>query len=319
MNRRCILLISSSVAQLQNTGNLVLLTDDSNSVIWQSFDYPTDSLLPGVKLTYSKNSNDNKTVINSWKSSTDPSTGRFRMASLPRDLLEFFIVEGDKPYWRSGPWNGYLFLGIPVFKSETVSGFNIDDHNDMLEVSYELANQSVFKWYKLTYDGRWTQNLWNNSRNDWAISWQSIASDCDVYGNCGKFAVCNPRKKPICECLKGFNPENIDEWRNGNWTNGCVRRTDLQCRVPGNKEDKFLQLKQIKVPDYAHWIQANEDNCQTKCLENCSCLAYSYYDGVGCMLWNVNLIDLQQFFVDGADVFIRLANSELPGEPVADG
>ncbi|XP_074272116.1 G-type lectin S-receptor-like serine/threonine-protein kinase At1g11330 isoform X2 [Silene latifolia] len=121
-------------------------------------------------------------------------------------------------------------------------------------------------------------------------------------------------KEPICECLKGFNPENIDDWLKGNWTSGCVRRTELQCRSPGSKEDKFLQMKQIKVPDYAHWVQAEQDNCQRNCRGNCSCLAYSYYSGIGCMLWTTDLIDLHQFSADGANLFIRLAHSELPGE-----
>ncbi|KAM0047203.1 putative bulb-type lectin domain-containing protein [Helianthus debilis subsp. tardiflorus] len=39
---------------LTDTGNLVLF-DDHNSVVWQSFDYPTDSLLPGQKLFQGQN------------------------------------------------------------------------------------------------------------------------------------------------------------------------------------------------------------------------------------------------------------------------
>ncbi|KAK9714797.1 hypothetical protein RND81_06G121000 [Saponaria officinalis] len=142
----------------------------------------------------------------------------------------------------------------------------------------------------------------------------SLQPQCDIYGKCGAFAVCYPEKEPICECLRGFEPVNLDEWSKGNWTNGCVRRTELQCRAPESKVDKFLQLKHIKVPDYAHWIFANEDACQRNCLGGCSCLAYSYYTGIGCMLWNESLVDLQQYSAHGADLFVRLANSELPDE-----
>ncbi|KAJ0847531.1 putative bulb-type lectin domain-containing protein [Helianthus annuus] len=39
---------------LTDTGNLVLF-DDHNSVVWQSFDYPLDSLLPGQKLFQGQN------------------------------------------------------------------------------------------------------------------------------------------------------------------------------------------------------------------------------------------------------------------------
>ncbi|XP_074272108.1 uncharacterized protein LOC141596015 isoform X2 [Silene latifolia] len=305
---------NSSVVQLLDTGNLILSVQDSNIRIWQSFDNPTDSFLSGTKLTFNKSLHDTKTNIQSWKSNNDPSSGRFRIASLPRDLTEFFIVSDDKPYWRTGPWNGYRFIGTPYSNSEVSSGFNVDDHDGTVDLSFELADKSFWERYVLTYDGILLARIWNDNSSSWESDWQSLDTECDVYSKCGKFAVCDSLKEPICECLRGFTPENVEEWRKGNWTNGCVRRTELQCHIPGSKQDKFLHMKQIKVPDYARWILASADDCQGNCIGDCSCLAYSYYTGVGCMLWNASLIDLQQYSEDGADLFIRLANSELPGE-----
>ncbi|KAH9611862.1 hypothetical protein KSS87_019541 [Heliosperma pusillum] len=306
--------VNNSVAQLLDTGNLILHLEGSNSRLWQSFDNPTDSFVSGVKLTFNKSLHDTKTNIQSWMSENDPSSGRFRLVSLPRNVTEFFIVAGDKLYWRTGPWNGYRFLGIPFSDSEVSSGFNIDDHDGTVDLSFDRTKNEFLERFVLTYDGLLLGKIWNEYNSSWEIYFQSLYSECDVYGTCGKFAVCNPMKEPICECLKGFTPENIDEWGKGNWSNGCVRRTKLQCEVPGSKEDKFLHMKQIKVPDYAHWILANPDDCQMYCFKDCLCLAYSYYTGVGCMLWSGSLIDLQQFSDDGADLFLRLANSELPGE-----
>ncbi|KAK9714804.1 hypothetical protein RND81_06G121500 [Saponaria officinalis] len=313
--------VNSSVAQLLNTGNLNLLPEDSNTTIWQSFDHPTDSFLAGIKINFNKSIYDMKVNFRSWKSANDPSSGRFRLVCLPRDIPEFFIVDdhGDttetsyEPYWRSGPWNGYLFLGVPLY-STVASGFNVDDHGDTAEISYENADQSLFERYVLTYDGILRQKIWDEDTNTWEINWQSLLSECDAYGKCGAFAMCNPKTQPICECLKGFQPKNLDEWSKGNWTNGCVRRTELQCRA--GKVDKFLQLTHVKVPDYAHWVFSYPDDCQKICLGECSCLAYSYYSGIGCMLWNESVVDVQQYSSDGADLFIRLDASELPDEPV---
>ncbi|KAH9611861.1 hypothetical protein KSS87_019540, partial [Heliosperma pusillum] len=274
---------NSSVAQLLNTGNLILLPKGSDSIIWQSFDHPTDSLLPGVKLTFNKSLYDTRTKFRSWKSSTDPSSGQFRLVSLPRDLPEFFIMDGDKPYWRTGPWNGYLYLGVPYINSEAASGINLDNHNNTVELSYESTYLSLFIC------------LYN-------LNAMFIGSAANLH-----YVIL--KKNPFVE---GFNPENITEWRKGNWTNGCVRRIELQCRATGTKEDKFLLMKEIKVPDYALWVLATPDDCHRKCTEKCSCLAYSYYSGIGCMLWDANLIDLQQYPADGANFYLRLAHSELP-------
>ncbi|KAL9234122.1 hypothetical protein vseg_009026 [Gypsophila vaccaria] len=305
---------NSSVAQLLDTGNLVLIPKGSVNSIWRSFDHPTDTLLPGVKLTFNKSVYDSNTNIRSWKSSNDPSSGRFRVVSLPRELPEFFVLDGDKPYWRSGPWNGYMFLGVPYVQSVVSFGFNVDDHGDTVDMSYEFADQSRLERFVLSYDGILRQRNWDDSSKNWGTFWQSLQSECDVYGNCGAFSMCNPRTQPICVCLKGFTPKNIEEWSKGNWTNGCVRRTELQCRVPESKVDKFLQLKHVKVPDYALWILADQDACQRNCSRECSCLAYSFYSGIGCMFWNESLVDVQQYYADGADLFIRLADSELPDE-----
>ncbi|KAL9234124.1 hypothetical protein vseg_009028 [Gypsophila vaccaria] len=308
--------VSSSVAQLLNTGNLILVPEDSNATIWQSFDHPTDSFLSGAKLSFNKSIHDSRTNFRSWMSATDPSSGRFRLVCLPRDIPEFFIVDGDELHWRSGPWNGYSFVGVPLH-SVVASGINVDDHGDTVDISYEMDDtEDVLLRYVLTYDGSLRQKVWEKTDNGsyiWGSYWQSLLSECDVYGKCGAFAVCNPMKQPICECLKGFKPENPGEWSKGNWTNGCIRKTELQCSA--GKADKFLKLNNTKLPDYAHWIFSFPDECEMICLGECSCIAYSYYTGVGCMLWNESMIDIQQYSSDGADLFVRLAASELPDEP----
>ncbi|RVW13830.1 G-type lectin S-receptor-like serine/threonine-protein kinase [Vitis vinifera] len=117
-------------------------------------------------------------------------------------------------------------------------------------------------------------------------------------------------------CLRGYKPKYTEEWSRGNWTSGCVRKTPLQCERTNSsgqqgKIDGFFRLTTVKVPDYADWSLADEDECREECLKNCSCIAYSYYSGIGCMTWSGSLIDLQQFTKGRADLYIRLAHSEL--------
>nr|KYP39912.1 Putative serine/threonine-protein kinase receptor [Cajanus cajan] len=67
----------------------------------------------------------------------------------------------------------------------------------------------------------------------------------------------------------------------------------------------------MKVPDFAHRLDVEEGQCGTQCLQNCSCLAYAYDAGIGCLYWSEDLIDLQKFSTAGVDLYIRLAHSEF--------
>jgi hypothetical protein len=58
----------------------------------------------------------------------------------------------------------------------------------------------------------------------------------------------------------------------------------------------------------------NLEECEKKCLKNCSCSAYAILDvksNSGCLLWFGNIRDLKTYTDQGQDIFIRLAASEL--------
>ena len=155
---------------------------------------------------------------------------------------------------------------------------------------------------------------WNDKKETrkYIIPW----SDCDIYDFYGTFGSCNSHDSPICSCLRGFQPRNIEEWNRENWASGCVRNTALQCEGVKNasetgKGDRFLKLQNIKVLDFVEQSSVSEDNCKDQCLENCSCMAYAYDAGIGCMSWGGNLLDIQRFSTGGADLYIRLVHSEL--------
>ncbi|MFS7889464.1 putative protein kinase RLK-Pelle-SD-2b family [Helianthus anomalus] len=66
-------------ATLLDDGNLVLRYGSGSSLpIWQSFDHPTDTLLPGMKLGYNKLTNTNQ-ILTSWKNREDPGMGLFSL------------------------------------------------------------------------------------------------------------------------------------------------------------------------------------------------------------------------------------------------
>ncbi|CAL5408662.1 unnamed protein product [Camellia sinensis] len=109
----------------------------------------------------------------------------------------------------------------------------------------------------------------------------------------------NSKDSPICSCLRGFEPNRIDEWLSENFTGKCVRRTNLQCErndssSQESKKDGFLKLTTMKVPVFIEWSPVLANDCENQCLKNCSCTTYAYYKGIGCMLWSGTLIDIQR-------------------------
>ncbi|XP_074269991.1 G-type lectin S-receptor-like serine/threonine-protein kinase SD1-13 [Silene latifolia] len=300
-----------SKAQLLDSGNLVLFSSDNN-IIWQSFDHAGNTLLPHMSLVYNKATGKNS-IVQAWKNPSDPSQGRFTTALGPSVLPEFFIWDNGRRYYRSGPWNGNWFLGIevavPSFQSHGIIIQTDGKGNTSLEFSippFLLTN------YELSYQGTARQQYWDDTKGDWNALWEAPDNECGFYGRCGEYGSCNFLSSPICECLKGFEPKVRQEWESGNWSNGCTRTKQLQCGAKGAKENVFFSLPQMKPPADTNWLQGlDQDSCRTQCLSNCSCSAYAFDIGVGCMTWSGNLIDTQQFSSSGVNLYLRLSHSEL--------
>ncbi|XP_034697304.1 G-type lectin S-receptor-like serine/threonine-protein kinase RKS1 [Vitis riparia] len=68
--------VKDMVAQLLDTGNLVLVQNDGKRVVWLGFDYPTDTMLPYMKLGLDRRTGLNR-FLTSWKSPDDPGTGEY--------------------------------------------------------------------------------------------------------------------------------------------------------------------------------------------------------------------------------------------------
>ncbi|XP_062160840.1 G-type lectin S-receptor-like serine/threonine-protein kinase At1g11330 [Alnus glutinosa] len=310
--------VVNSSAQLLDSGNLILQGNTTGTIIWESFQHPSDTYLPKMKLSTDVRTG-KKVQLTSWKSPSDPSIGNFSAGIDVHNLPEILVWNDGSPYWRSGPWNTRTFIGMPNLNPVYLDGFDLVNNKEegTFYFTSSISNDPLRKYfYVLNAQGNMLHKYSNNGE-DWKVKRSILETECDVYGRCGAFGSCNPHNSLICSCLRGFEPKNTEEWNRGNWASGCVRRTPLQCeRVnnngsEGEKKDGFLKLTMMKVPYLADWSTTLEENCSTQCLENCSCIAYAYDSGIGCMTWTGSLIDLQKFSTDGADLYVRLAYSEF--------
>ncbi|PHT81253.1 hypothetical protein T459_14268 [Capsicum annuum] len=202
--------------------------------------------------------------------------------------------------------------------SVSIDGFSVvNDREGTVYLTGPVGFNFLMKFI-LDWKGNLVQSYWDGNETNWKMIWSAPNNNCEVYGTCGPFGSCNYLESPICSCLKGFEPKHWEEWQKGNWTSGCVRRRALQCEVKNknnsedsSKEDGFQKMELMKLPDFAESSSTAEDQCRSQCLGNCSCIAYAYDSGIGCMSWSKNLIDIQQFQSWGKDLYIRVAHSEL--------
>lgn len=127
------------IAKLLDTGNFVVLSEnDSEKVLWQSFDYPTDTLLPGMKLGWDSKTGLNRNIT-SWRSPFDPAPGNYTFKLDVNGLPEAFLTNRDTVVYRSGPWNGVGFSGVPEMKPTDIMVFEFQMNKDQVYYTFEVC------------------------------------------------------------------------------------------------------------------------------------------------------------------------------------
>ncbi|KAF3456737.1 hypothetical protein FNV43_RR01391 [Rhamnella rubrinervis] len=90
---------TSTVAQLLDSGNLVLFQNESKKLLWQSFDYPTDTQLANMKIGLDRRTGLNR-FLTSWKSEDDPRIGNYSYRINPAGSPQLILYEGQVPWFR---------------------------------------------------------------------------------------------------------------------------------------------------------------------------------------------------------------------------
>ncbi|XP_027061151.1 G-type lectin S-receptor-like serine/threonine-protein kinase At4g27290 [Coffea arabica] len=312
--------VQNPFAQLLDSGNFILKdSDDENSdnFLWQSFDHPTDTLLPGMKLGWNLETGQ-EFYLTSWKNENDPAPGEFTYRTDITGYAEHVLRKGPIVISRGLPWTGIEtvdYSGAPNTGKNPVYSFALVYNQRELYFSYQLLNSFASR-FVLNQSGV-AQNwlLFDDEREGWVLHFNIPNNTCDSYGLCGPYGACNIANDPICGCLEGFQPKYPHRWVKKDWSGGCIRRTPLNCE--NGDENGFLKYSVFTFPETKNtWYSGDMalEDCKTLCLKNCSCTAYANPDardgGSGCLLWFEQLIDIRENS-QGQDVYIRLASTEL--------
>ncbi|PON81477.1 S-locus glycoprotein [Trema orientale] len=273
------------VAQLLDSGNLLLRdieNQNSELYLWQSFDYPSNTLLEGMKLGWDLRSGFER-YLTSWKSDDDPSNGNYTQRMDIKGLPQLIVFMGSTKKYRVGTWNGVEISGLNVVSNYSVH--NVVPVFDEKEAyfMYEPSLNSVVTRITLNSAGHTQLLTLQNGSNQWGVTYPVPYDQCDNYGYCSANAVCSVNGDPICQCLEGFVPRSQEEWEVLNWSRGCERKTTLEC----DKGEGFVK-RGVKLPDFLEfWLDKNLslDECKEECLKNCSCIAYANSDIRNGVVW----------------------------------
>ncbi|KAJ9162688.1 hypothetical protein P3X46_022444 [Hevea brasiliensis] len=301
------------VAQLLDTGNLVLFDDRSKSTVWESFDHPTDTMLPGMKLGLDRRTGMNRFLI-SWRSAADPGTGNFSLQINPKGSPQVFIYWGTKYIWRGFPWPWKYYAYI----------FNASFVNNQNETyaAYSVSDASAILRLMLDYSGLLKKIIWQEKDGKWNEFQSTPRSPCDPYGHCGTYGICDPEflsRRFECDCLPGYEPKSPRDWHIlKDASGGCVRKRLESTSLCGHGEG-FVKVANVKVPDTsaAVWVSMNMSprDCERNCRRNCSCSAYASIDiagkETGCLTWYGKLMDTAHDREEGNDIYVRVDAVEL--------
>ncbi|KAK9052014.1 hypothetical protein SSX86_028642 [Deinandra increscens subsp. villosa] len=305
---------------LLDDGNLVLRYESSSSPpIWQSFDHPTHTFLPGNKLGYNKHTNTTQ-VMTSWRSREDPGVGLFSFEIVQQEKKYVLKWNRSVEYWSSGSWNGEFFSLIPEMRVPYVFSFNYIDNANESYFTYSFNDPSIISRLVIDVSGQIQQLTWMENSQEWYLFWSRPQKVCDVYAKCGTFSICNEQILPSCNCLIGFEPASWRDWNLSEFSGGCVRKTELKCRIKEENPGFITSYVPVNfLPTFYEnkTLSLDESACRRSCLDDCSCDGYSFIDKT-CRLWkseNLNSISLvfvsNDFNVEKFELNVKVASKDL--------
>ncbi|MQL99522.1 hypothetical protein Taro_032244 [Colocasia esculenta] len=91
--------VTSPISRVLDSANFVVTSSGGGAPTWQSFDYPTDSLLPAMKLGWDLWVGRNRNIT-SWRSANDPVPGQYSMVVDVRGDPQMFHNSTDEVYYQ---------------------------------------------------------------------------------------------------------------------------------------------------------------------------------------------------------------------------
>ncbi|KAI5664830.1 hypothetical protein M9H77_24153 [Catharanthus roseus] len=260
---------------LSNSSNLQIQAfDGSNlqSVIWESFDFPTDTLVENQNFTSAM--------------SLISSNGLYSMR-LGSDFIGLYakFQSGSYPskiYWKHKaleakasviPSEGPIYA---VLKSDGFLGMYQNGSTPVDVQSFNSYQQPVsgVRRLRIETDGNLRGYFWTGA--SWITDYEAISDSCELPSSCGSYGLCKPGNG--CSCL-----DNQTDYNSGKCSSSENQDSGDFCSVYG---DKYTTLRRngIELPYkelMGYQKMASLEECEGTCEENCTCWGAVYSNSSG--------------------------------------
>ncbi|XP_078164778.1 putative receptor protein kinase ZmPK1 [Carex rostrata] len=260
-----------SIISLLNTGNLVI--NSRGITIWQTFDSPTDTLLPNQPLSKG-------TKVISALERGGISSGYYWFLFDNDNVLKL-IYDGPEIssiYWPN-PATSVFASGRTYYNSTRLAVLNETGSlisSDGLSVFASDFGPGIKRRLTVDYDGNLRIYSLNTSDGTWEVTWEAMQQPCNVHGLCGQNAICEYSPGLMCSCLPGHEMNDPS-----NWNRGCRPTYSFTCN---QTESRFVEVPKVDFYGFDLWYTTDISfhDCKLLCLRNCTCTGFSYrLDGEG--------------------------------------
>ncbi|OAY58829.1 G-type lectin S-receptor-like serine/threonine-protein kinase RLK1 [Manihot esculenta] len=278
---------------MNDTGNFIL-SNSGSEILWESFDYPTDTLLPGQTLERGGQ------ILSSRLTETNFSRGRFQFRLIPdgnavlntNNLPTGYTYEAY--FWSNTVDSNISNAGLRVEFNDSGYLYVLRASGKRVLLTQGRVVSAAENYHRVTlnFDGVFVQYSHpkdsTGNGGDWSVIRAMPDNICtgingkEGTGPCGFNGVCQlgTDQRPICSCPERFSLIDPNDAHGG-----C--RPDFYSQfceedVSNFPEDfDYLELENTDWPtsDYERYTPYNVEECRKACSEDCFCNVIVFREG----------------------------------------
>lgn len=257
---------------LSNTSNLQIQENNGpDSILWQSFDFPSDTLLENQNFTSNMTLNSSNGLYYmqlgynfiglyaKFSQHSDQDQNYYKHKAME---IKAKIIQGQGLIYASMSSDGFLGMYQNSTAPIDIQSFS----------SFQQFNPGT-RILKIESDGNLKGYYW--TRSGWILDYQAIPEFCELPSSCGPSGLCHPGKG--CSCLNNetdFSSGKCESPEN-NSGDFCTFR---------NSKYKVLRKQGVELP-YKEQMRYEKlstlEQCERSCKDSCKCWGAVYSNSSG--------------------------------------